>query len=85
MMSSLQHGKVEPNSAYITFKMSNLCHIAVVGLDKLNQMFLVSFFKKNGHGYSNPLLKILIVIYPFKPNEVFYLRVFIFANSKLGY
>ena len=80
----LLHGRVEPNnSTYITTVISDLSYIAVVGLDKLNQTFLVSFFrKKKDHGYSNPLLKILIVIYPFKQNKVSFLRVFVFANSK---
>ena len=73
------HGKVEPNSTYITFKISNLCHIAVIGLDKLNQSFCVSFFRKrNYNGNIKPLLKILTVIYPFEKNKVSYLRVFVF-------
>ena len=73
------HGKMELNSSYITFKMSNLCHMAVIGLDNLNQTFCVSFFRKNNYnGNINPLLKILTVIYPFKQNKVSYLRVFIF-------
>ena len=70
---NILHGRVEPNSSFITFEMSNLCRIAVIGLDKLNQSFLVSFFReKNDNGVSNPLLKILTVIYPFKQNKVSY-------------
>ena len=43
----LLYGRVEPNnSIYITSVISDLCYIAVVGLDKLNQTFLVSFFRK---------------------------------------
>ena len=73
------HGKVEPNSTYITFKISNLCHIAVIGLDKLNQSFCISFSRKrNYNGNIKPLLKILTVIYPFEKNKVSYLRIFVF-------
>ena len=54
------HSRMEPKSSYIAFEMSNLCYIAVIGLDKLNQTFLVSFFReKNDNGVNNPLLKIL--------------------------
>ena len=70
---NILHGRVEPNSSFITFEMSDLCCIAVIGLDKLNQTFLVSFFReKNDNGVSNPLLKILTVIYPFQQNKVSY-------------
>ena len=70
---NILHGRVEPNSSYITFKMSDICYIAVIGLDKLNQTFWVSFFRnKNDNGVSNPLFKILTVIYPFKQNKVSY-------------
>ena len=80
----LLYGRVEPNnSTYVSPVISDLCYIAVIGLNKLNQTFLVSFFrKKNDHGYSNPLLTVAIVIYPFKQNKVSFLRIFIFANSK---
>lgn len=60
-------GKVEINSTFILFEMSELCHIAVIyiGSDYIDQTYCIAFFRDQPSSESiNPVVKIRAIIFP---------------------
>ena len=64
------HGKTEPNSTYITFQLSNLCHIVVIGLDHINQTYWLGFYRQLKSYETDPLLLIRCIVFPFTQSKV---------------
>ena len=70
------HGYTEPNSTNITFNMSELCYVAIIGYDNINQTYFLSLFHEKIIGnHSDPFLKIFLLVSPsFKNDKVCYQR-----------
>lgn len=64
------HNKVELNSTCITFQLSNLCHIVVIGLDHINQTYWIAFYRQIKSYETDPLLLIRCIIFPFTQSKV---------------
>ena len=64
------HAKAEPNSTYITFRLSNLCHIVVIGPDHINQTYWIAFYRQIKSYKTDPLLLIRCIIFPFTQSKV---------------
>ena len=65
------HAKAEAKSTYITFQLSNLYHIVVIGLNHINQTHLIAFYRQLKSYETDPLLLIRSVIFPFTQSKVF--------------
>ena len=68
------HGYREPNSTNILFNMNELCYVAIIGHDNINQTYFLSLFREKISGnYSDPFLKIFLLVSPsFKNDKVCY-------------
>ena len=67
-------GYTEPNSTNITFYMNELCYIAIIAYDNINQTYFLSLFHEKIIGnHSDPYLKIFLLVTPsFKTDKVCY-------------
>ena len=72
-------GKTEINSTFISFQMSELCRITVIGADSINQHYSIAFYRQQPSSESiDPLLKIRAIFFldffPFTLIQVFLLN-----------
>ena len=70
------NGYTELNSTNITFYMNELCYVAIIGYDNINQTYIISLFREEIIGnHSDPFLKIFLLVSPsFKNDMVCYQR-----------
>ena len=75
-------GYTEPNSTNITFYMNELCYVAIIASDNINQTYFLSLFREEISGnHSDPYLKIFLLVSPsFKTDKVCYQRYFNLIN-----
>ena len=78
-------GKAEINSTFITFQMSELCHIAVIyiGSDYINQTYNIVFYRQQPNSEAiDPCFKIRAIIFP-NNIPIGEIKVFLFNSMKI--
>ena len=55
-------GYTEPSSSFITFQLTKLSNVTVIGYNHINSKYLLSFYRQKAHDDSNPSLKILALV-----------------------
>ena len=79
-------GYTELNSTNITFYVKELCYVAIIAPENINQTYFLSLFREEISGYhSDPYLNIFLLVSPsFKTDKVCYQRYFKF-NKLFSY